>query len=53
MTDLTKIFDDFKNSDVELTNEFWEEQNIKLRLMQEVFAEKSRLMNYNKIIFNV
>jgi len=30
MTDLTQVYEDFKNSKVVLDDEFWEEQNMKM-----------------------
>ena len=53
MTDLTKIYEDFITSDVQLTQEFWDKQNRNIAEMQEVFAEKSRQIEYKHIIFNI
>jgi len=50
MTDLTQIYEDFKNSDIELTPEFWEEQNKKMGEECLRFAEEDRMLNEYKII---
>ena len=44
MTDLKKITEKLKNSQVKLTKEFWEEQNRKLEENRKRFAEKERSM---------
>ena len=49
MTDLSKVAEAFRKSKVVLSDEFWEEQNKKIRENQRRFAEKARLMQYPPI----
>lgn len=44
MTDLKKIAESVKNSQVKLTKEFWNEQNEKIIENQKRFAERERSM---------
>lgn len=43
MTDLSEIYKDFMESKVELGQDFWDEQNKRLRKKQLEFAKKSRI----------
>lgn len=53
MTDLTQVFEDFKNSKVELDAEFWEEMNEKIAERRKEFAEKDRQLRYNPVTDNI
>ncbi len=44
MTDLKKIVEAMKNSEVRLTKEFWDKQNEKIIENQKRFAERERCM---------
>jgi hypothetical protein len=54
MTDLTKVYEDFKDSKVILTNEFWREQNKIAGEMNKKFEEENRELNtYKFIVFTI
>ena len=50
-TDLSKVYEDFKNSDVVIDQEFWNESNRKINEQLEIFAEQNREMNYGELIY--